>query len=117
MQTRKRILLIGATAIMAVTEAILRGAGGLDVRRVNDLNASAGDYQAIFVEDTQPREALEAVLRANPGIPVILLHWQRHALSLMVDYPADCLSVEHLTRLIDTYVDPAIRLGSDPCST
>jgi hypothetical protein len=102
MQTRKRILMIGASAMMAVAEAALRGTGGLDVRRVNDLGEMyGGEYSAIFLEDSLPGAETAAVLRAHPGIPVILLHWQRAAFTLVVGYQDHSLTLEELNRVLE----------------
>jgi hypothetical protein len=102
MNSIQQVLLIGDTGMMAITEAALREVPTLNVRRVDDRSEISGEWNAIFIEDSLPREEVLEIMRSNPGALLIILHWKQSSFTLLVGHKDHSLTIEQITHVLET---------------
>ncbi len=100
MYARKKVLLIGDSALMAVTEAALSANPEMEVKRVAEPGDGRLDFDAIIVEHRPEDEPILAMARANPGVLILELSWDDSSYSWMLVQKCITLDAEHLSALI-----------------
>ena len=97
---RKKVLLVGDSALMAVTEAALSANPDMEVKRVAEPGDGRVDFDAIIVERRLVDEPILAMARANPGVLILELNWDDSSYSWMLVQKDIALDTEHLSALI-----------------
>ena len=100
MDAHKKVLLLGDSALMAVTEAALAAYPNMEVKRVTDSCDDRLEYDAIIVDSSLPDERAFALARANPGVLIFSINWDDVTFSWMLVRKDITLDAEHLSALI-----------------
>jgi hypothetical protein len=113
MSKPRRIILIGNSTLMAVTEAALRASPNLDVRRVADITRIENSFDAVIVECDLPNEETAAIAQLCPNIPIIQMDWQ-HASLWLLSQSDNTLDAERLVHLLEIFTPPFRMLSQTP---
>ena len=100
MDARKKVLLVGDSALMAVTEAALEPYLELQLTRVCASSPIPVKFEAILIERGLPEDLLLALTNANPGALVIVLDWQQSSFSSLIARENYSLTIEHIAQVL-----------------
>jgi hypothetical protein len=105
MDTHKKVLLLGDSALTAVTEAALSAYPNLTVHSAATPEQNSGPCDAIVVVDRLDDCQLTTLIRAYPSIAILTLDWQMGTFSWLVSYSGISLNTDHLLAAIFVDVD------------
>ncbi len=105
MDAHKKVLLVGDSTLMAVTEAALSAYPEMEVRRIEDLSEGSFDCDAIIINHDLLDERILALARANPGVSIFSLNWDEETFSWMQVRKDITLDAEHLFASINQRQD------------
>lgn len=100
MDTPKKVLLVGDSALMAVTEAALSAYAEMEVKRIAELRAEHLECDVIVVDRCLAEECFLALACANPGVVIFELNWDAVTFTTILVKKNITLDIEHLSAFI-----------------
>lgn len=106
-----RILFLGNSTLMAAVEASLNDCAGIEAHRASSLDEISSRCDAVISDQAVFAEQAERFMQRHPGLPVLLLDWNKSTLMVLNYNTLPLPDAQGLTRLLRGLVKGETPLG------